>query len=123
MLYALLADLTLLLHLAFIIFGVFGGLLVYRKRWVAWLHIPTFIWAGLVNLTNMWCPLTPLEKYFRAHAGEPGYEGGFIAHYLLPIIYPQGVGFNLALVTGTFVLVWNVVVYGVVVYRIRRAKK
>lgn len=116
-----LADIVLLLHLAFIVFVVLGALLVFRWRRIAWLHIPMVLWASMVNLTPWLCPLTPLEKYFRAAAGQAGYEGGFIAHYLLPVIYPRGLTYDLALIVGIGIVVWNVLLYSLLVYRIRHA--
>ena len=85
-----LADLTVAAHLAFILFVVFGGLLVLRHpRWL-WLHVPAVAWVAWLELTGAICPLTPLENALRARAGDAGYAGGFIEHYLIPVIYPAG---------------------------------
>ena len=83
-----LGDLVLAFHFAFIVFAVLGGLLVLWKSWIAWLHIPSVLWAGYVNLFGQGCPLTSLENRFRHLAGQAGYEGGFIQHYLTPLVYP-----------------------------------
>lgn len=115
----LLADAVLLLHLAFIVFVIFGALLVFYRRWIAWIHLPMVLWASIVNLTHWYCPLTPLENYFRQAAGQSGYEGGFIAHYLVPLIYPQGMSYDLGVAIGVGVFVWNVLIYSLVVYRAR----
>ena len=88
MLYPLLADAVVVLHLGFILFVVLGGLLALRRPRAAWLHIPAALWAVYITLTGTVCPLTPLENHFRRAAGESGYGGGFIDHYLLPVIYP-----------------------------------
>ena len=88
--HALLADLVVLVHFAFIVFAALGGLLVLRWRWAAWLHLPAVLWGIGIELTGSVCPLTPLEHWLRASAGEPGYGGGFVEHYLLPAIYPPG---------------------------------
>src|SRR3990167_10903844 len=84
------ADAVLLLHLLFIAFALFGGLLVLRWRWLAWLHLPAVGWAVTVEALQLLCPLTPLENDLRHAVGQAGYSTGFIEHYLLPIIYPAG---------------------------------
>lgn len=90
MLAAIAADAVLLLHLAFIVFVALGAVLVaWRGRW-AWLHLPALAWALWIELTHGICPLTPLENSLRRAAGEAGYAGGFIDHYLMPLIYPPG---------------------------------
>ena len=119
---SLLADAALLLHLAFIVFVVFGALFVFYRRWIAWIHLPMVLWASVVNLMHWYCPLTPLEKYFRAAAGQEGYEGGFIAHYIVPLIYPQGMSYDLGVAIGVGVFVWNVLIYSLVVYRVHHSE-
>ncbi|MBA3598442.1 MAG: DUF2784 domain-containing protein [Methylibium sp.] len=87
--YRLLADAVLLLHLAFVLWAAAGGLLVWRQpRW-AWLHLPALAWGAYVLLAGKPCPLTPLENRLRALGGEAGYDGSFIEHYLLVLIYPD----------------------------------
>lgn len=84
------ADAVLVLHLAFILFAALGALLVaWRGRWV-WLHLPALAWAVWIVATHGICPLTPLENSLRRAAGAAGYDGGFIDHYLMPLIYPPG---------------------------------
>jgi hypothetical protein len=119
MIYRILADLTLLLHLLFIVYAMLGGLLVLYRHWSIWLHIPVVIWASVVNLVGWVCPLTPLEIYFRRAAGGSGYEGGFMEHYIAPLIYPDIAPQQLALLAGTLVIVWNMLIYGFVTYRWR----
>ncbi len=110
---AWLADLVLLLHLAYVLFVALGGLLVARWPRLAWLHVPAFLWGALVNLTGWVCPLTPWEQRLRRAAGEAGYEGGFVEHYIAPLVYPQAPGdLPLGLLLGTGVLVLNGLVYG-----------
>ena len=89
MLYRLLADAAVALHLAFILFVILGGFLVLRWRRLAWVHAPVAVWGVAIELIGWICPLTYLENHFRARAGEAGYGGGFIEHYLLPLIYPE----------------------------------
>ena len=115
--YGLLADLTVLLHAAFILFAVLGGLLAVRWPRIAWLHLPAVLWAAFIEFSGRICPLTPLENHYRELAGENGYTGGFIEHYILPVIYPAGLTRNIQLGLGLGVLVVNIVAYGIVVRR------
>ena len=109
--YLLLADLVLIVHLAFVVFVLCGGLLVLRWRWIAWLHLPAALWGAVVEFTGWICPLTPLENWFRAQGGEAGYEHDFLARYLLPILYPEDLTRDLQLLLGTVVIVLNAAVY------------
>ena len=122
MLYSLAADLVLVVHLAFIIFAVFGGILVVRWRWVVFPHLTAAVWAALIEFAGWICPLTPLENWFRRQAGASGYEGGFIEHYLLPIIYPQGLTRGVQVALGALVLALNLGIYAWVLYRVRRTR-
>jgi hypothetical protein len=109
--FRLLADAITVFHAAFVAFVVLGGFLVLRWRRVAWLHVPSFVWGAVVELTGWICPLTPLEKHVRARAGEAGYAGGFVDHYVLRALYPEGLTPRIQLVLGTLVLAVNGVVY------------
>ena len=115
--YSLLADAVLVLHLLFILFVIFGALLTFKWPRLAWLHIPMAAWGMLISLFGWACPLTPLEKYLRYMAGQAGYEGGFIGHYLVSIIYPAGLTREMAIGMGIFVLVWNGGLYFLVIYK------
>jgi hypothetical protein len=87
---SLAADAVLVLHLLFIVFLALGGLWVVRRAAAAWLHLPVLCWGVWIELTHGICPLTPLENSLRRAAGEAGYAGGFIEHYVMPLIYPAG---------------------------------
>jgi hypothetical protein len=116
----LLANLILVFHFAFVAFSVLGGFLVLWKRWITWLHVPSVLWSSLVNLFSHVCPLTPLENRFRRLAGQAGYEGRFVQHYIAPLVYPGGMPRRLELVAGFSVLIWNAFVYVLVVALRRR---
>lgn len=90
MLYRIAADLTLVVHLAFILFVVGGALLVYRIPRLVWLHIPAALWGTWVELSGRICPLTVLENHYRLKAGQAGYAESFIEHYVIPVVYPAG---------------------------------
>ncbi len=108
---ALLADLVLLLHAAFIVFVLLGGLLVWRWHWLIWLHLPAVIWGVLIEVQGWLCPLTPLENRLRRAAGAEGYQTGFIDHYLAPLIYPAGLTPDIQLLLAGGVLLVNAVIY------------
>jgi len=113
------ADLILLLHLAFVLFVIFGGVLVWYRRAFAWLHIPMATWGAVVNIAAWQCPLTPMENHYRMLAGQSGYEGGFVEHYIAPLIYPEGLTSDMGLYVGLAVIVWNALVYGILIVRQR----
>jgi hypothetical protein len=116
-----LADLVVVLHLGFIVFVVLGGLLVLRWPRLAWVHLPCAIWGALIELAGWICPLTPLENRLREMAGQGGYRGGFVEHYLIPVVYPAGLTPRLQLVLGLGVTAVNAVVYAIWHRRRRRA--
>jgi hypothetical protein len=123
MLYRLLADLVVVLHLAFVLFVVLGGLLALRWPRAAWIHVPAAVWGAGIEFVQGICPLTPLENYFRRLGGEAGYSGGFVEHYVLPVLYPADLDRNIQLGLGIFVLLLNLSVYAVVWRRRRRARR
>jgi hypothetical protein len=118
--YRLLADVTLLVHLAFVLFVVLGGLLVLRRPALAWLHLPAVAWGAWVELAGWLCPLTPLENWLRVQGGGTAYSASFVEHYLLPVLYPSGLTRTVQLVLGAAVLAINAAAYAVVLRR-RRA--
>jgi hypothetical protein len=113
----MLADLIVVVHSAFVVFVVLGGLLVLRWPRVAYLHIPAAIWGVLIEFAGWICPLTPLENSLRVRAGGTGYEGGFIENYILPVLYPAALTRGVQLVLGGLVLALNLAIYG---YLLRR---
>jgi hypothetical protein len=117
--YRLLADLVVGLHVMFVAFVVLGGLLLLRWPALAWVHLPAAVWGALIEFAGWVCPLTPLEKSLRARAGEAGYEGGFIEHYLLPVLYPSGLNRGVQIVLGFLVIAVNLLIYLYVVRRRR----
>jgi hypothetical protein len=112
MTYRLLADLTVVVHFAFLVFVVAGGLVARRHRWVTVPHLLAAAWGVYIEaMPGLLCPLTPLENHFAALAGRSGYEGGFIEHYLVPIIYPEGLTRTMQWMLALLVVLVNVVVY------------
>jgi hypothetical protein len=119
LIYRALADLVLVVHLAFVLFVVLGGLLVVRWPWLAWLHIPAAIWGVLIEYTGWICPLTPLENSLRVKGGEAGYAGGFIQHYVQPVLYPAGLTRATQVALGSMALLVNLAAYAIVLSRLR----
>ncbi|GAC1411996.1 MAG: DUF2784 domain-containing protein [Gemmatimonadaceae bacterium] len=119
MIYRALADLVVALHLTFVLFVLLGALLVLRWPRLAWLHLPAATWGVLIEYAGWICPLTPLENSLRARGGEAGYSGGFIEHYIQPVLYPSGLTRAAQFGLGSIVLILNLVAYGLVVSRMR----
>jgi hypothetical protein len=117
--YGLLADVLVALHVAFIAFALLGALLVARWPRIAWLHLPAIAWAVLVEVNSWVCPLTPWEQELRAAAGQGGYRGGFVEHYVLPVLYPAGLTAYVQWVLALVVVVVNAVLYFRVLHRAR----
>lgn len=117
MLYSYLADLVLIIHAAFIAFVVFGGLLVLWKRQALIWHALALTWGATVIGLGLICPLTPLENLLRRLAGREGYSGGFIEHYLLNIIYPDGLTRGIQIALALALIVGNIAVYAAVYRR------
>ena len=115
--HALLADAVIVLHGLFIVWVVFGGVAVIARPLLAWVHVPAMVWSVWVSWSGSSCPLTPLEQSLRRAAGQAGYEGGFIEHYLTAAIYPQGLTSLHQLAFGAAVLAINLLLYGVAVWR------
>lgn len=117
MLYQLLADALVFIHVGFIAFVVLGGFLAWRWRRVAWIHAPAALYGAAISLVGWVCPLTPLENRFRRLAGQAQYEGGFVEHYILPVLYPADLSFDLRIALGFVVLIVNATAYSVYFWR------
>ncbi len=119
MLYPALADAVVVVHLGFVLFVLSGGFLALRWRRVMLLHLPSAAWGALVEIAGWECPLTPLENWLRLRGGEVAYRGGFVDHYLLPVLYPQPFPRRLGLLLGGVVLAVNAVAYFALLRRMR----
>lgn len=105
------ADAVLVLHFAFLLFVIFGGLAVLRWPRLAWAHLPAVFWGAFIEFSGRICPLTPLENWLRAQGGERGYSGGFIDHYVTSLIYPDGLTRPMQFGLGALVVAINGFVY------------
>jgi len=120
MLYTLLADAVVVVHLGFVVFVVCGGLLVLWRRSAALVHLPGAAWGVYIELTGGICPLTPLENRLRALGGESAYAGDFVERYLMPVLYPADLRRDVQVALGLFALGINVGIYS---YAWRQARR
>ena len=119
MLYRIGADLVLLAHFCFVLFAVFGAALVYFSPLWPWVHIPAVLWSSVVNLMSWTCPLTPWENALRTRAGQSGYSGGFVQHYIGRLVYPRGMPRQMELTAAGSVVAWNALAYAVLALWLR----
>ncbi len=110
------ADAVLLFHLAFVLFVLLGGALVLRWPRLAWLHVPAVFWGVLVELTGWICPLTPLENVLRRLGGETGYAGDFVQHYVVALLYPDGLTRGTQVLFALLVVILNALFYGALLF-------
>lgn len=108
------ADVVVVLHAAFIVFVVVGGLAVARYPRLAWVHVPVALYGVVIQLVGFTCPLTPLEKWLRRRAGSAGYEGGFVEQYVIPIVYPGEFTPTVQFVLAALVVAVNAAAYAFV---------
>ena len=119
--YSMAAEGIVVLHLCFILFVFLGALTLFRWPRMIWVHVPAAVWGGLVELFGAPCPLTPLENSLRRAGNAEAYGGGFIDHYIMPIVYPPGLTREAQIVLGVLILVLNFVIYYKFVMRKRKA--
>jgi uncharacterized protein with PQ loop repeat len=116
MLYQTLATFVAFVHFGFILFVILGGLLVLRWPALKWIHLPAAVWGAVIEIGGFVCPLTKIENAFLRRAGAAGYDGGFIAHHLFSVIYPQGLTRGMEFAIAAFVIAVNAAVYRKVFY-------
>ncbi len=122
MLWSLLADALVILHFAFTAFVIFGGFLSWRWPRLAFAHVPALAWGCWVEVSHSICPLTPLENHFRHLGGEAGYRGGFLAHYLVRVLYPPGLTGGIQWVLAATLIAINLIAYHGFITRRRSAR-
>jgi acetyl esterase/lipase len=118
--YRVLADIAVIVHLAFVVFVVFGGLLVIRWQRLGWLHLPAAIWGAAIEFSGAICPLTPLENVLREAGGQARYSGDFVERYVIPLVYPIDLTRTIQLALGCLVVAINLGVYGLMIARARK---
>ena len=107
----LVADLIVLIHFSFILFVIFGGFLALKWRKFIWLHVPAAVWGTLIEFFGWLCPLTTLENELRRNNDGEAFSTGFIEHYIIPLIYPEGLTRDIQIVLGFVVIVFNLFIY------------
>ncbi len=112
MIYRLGAEFVLLTHFSFVVFVVVGGFVALRWPKLIYVHVPAAVWGAWIEFAGWICPLTPLENSLRRMAGDAGYEGGFIEHYLLGVLYPRGLTTQVQVILGIIVIAANILAYG-----------
>jgi len=120
--YRIMADGILLIHFAFVLFVVAGGILVYYRPRLTRVHLPCVAWGALVEFYGWICPLTPLENYLRHQGAAGGYDESFLMHYLISVLYPQALTPKIQIALGVIVLGINAMVYGLIRYRYKKRK-
>jgi len=118
--YELFANLTLIIHLIFILFVIFGGLLFFIFSKIIYIHFPALLWGIYIELTNSICPLTYLENWFLYQAGLTTYSNNFINNYLFPIIYPEGLTTDIQTYIGITLIVINIFIYGLIFKNLKK---
>ena len=118
--YELAADLTLIIHFAFILFVIFGALLFFASVKIIFIHVPALIWGSYIELTNSICPLTYLENWFLHKANLTTYSEGFIQNYLVPIVYPVNITKDLQIYLGIALIVINIVFYAFIFNKLKK---
>ena len=121
--YEIAANLTLIVHFAFILFVVFGALLFFVTTKIIFIHIPAFIWGSYIELTHSICPLTYLENWFLHKANLTIYSEGFIQNYIVPIVYPTDLTKNLQIYLGITLIVINIIIYGLILNKLVKISK
>jgi len=114
------ANLTLIVHFAFILFVVLGALLFFVSTKIVFIHIPAFIWGSYIELTHSICPLTYLENWFLHKANLTIYSEGFIQNYLIPIVYPANLTIDLVINLGIALIVVNMIIYGFIISKLNK---
>ena len=117
------ANLTLIIHFAFILFVVFGALLFFVTTKIVFIHIPAFLWGSYIELTHSICPLTYLENWLLHKANLTTYSEGFIQNYLIPIVYPTNLTKDLEIYLGMSLIVVNMIIYGFIISKLKKSFK
>lgn len=121
MIWSAIADALVVVHFLFTAFVIFGGFLTWRWPRIALAHLPALAWGCWIEVSHAVCPLTPIENHWRHLAGEAGYRGGFLAHYLVQVLYPPGLTWHIQEELAVLLVLINVVAYARLVRRRRRA--
>ena len=118
--YEFFANLTLVAHLIFILFVVFGGLIFFIFPKIIYMHLPALLWGIYIEFTNSVCPLTYLENWFLYKGELSTYSNDFINNYLFPIIYPESLTAEIQIYLGMLLIIINILIYGLIYKNFKR---
>ena len=121
--YELAADIILIIHFLFILFVIFGALLLFVEKKIVFIHIPAIIWGSYIELTHSICPLTYLENWLLQKANLTTYSEGFIQYYLVPIVYPTNLTKDIQIYLGISLIVINIVIYAFIFGKMKKNSK
>ena len=113
------ATLALILHFSFILFVIFGAILILKFKKIIYLHIPAVAWGAYIELSHSICPLTHLENFFLKKAGKDQYSVDFIENYIFKIIYPPALNYEIQTYLGVILIFVNLLIYYYIVKKIR----
>ena len=120
--YEFFANVTLIVHIAFILFIIFGGLLFFIIPKIIYFHFPALIWGLYVEFTNSICPLTYLENWFLHQENLKTYSNSFVQNYILPVIYPENLSHNSQIYLGLGLIIINLLIYGLIILKEKKVK-
>ena len=113
------ATLALLLHFSFILFVIFGAILILKSKKIIYVHIPAVAWGAYIEFSHSICPLTHLENFFLKKAGKDQYSVDFIENYIFKIIYPPALNYEIQTYLGVILIFVNLLIYYYIVKKIR----
>ncbi|HEX4020970.1 MAG TPA: DUF2784 domain-containing protein [Acidobacteriaceae bacterium] len=108
--YSALAATILVLHIAWILWVVFGAFWTKGRPWLTAFHIASLLWGIIVEIGPWPCPLTLTEDFFESKAGIGTYSGSFLVHYLDRLVYPN-IPVTLLIVCGVSICIFNLAIY------------
>ena len=123
MIYEVLAEIVVVIHFCFVLYVVLGAFLGFKWIKTLYIHLCVLAWGVYIEFSGTICPLTPLENWLRQQANQHGYEGGFLAHYIVPIVYPETLTRSDQMVLGGLLLGLNLLVYSAIFFRRQLLKK
>ena len=118
--FEILANITLVIHITFVLFVIFGSLLFFVTPKVIYLHLPSLVWGSYVEFSGSICPLTYLENWFLYQGNLTTYSNSFIQNYILPIIYPKNLSSELQIYLGTALIIINIIFYLLIILNLKK---
>jgi hypothetical protein len=111
----------LAIHLAWIIWVIFGSIWTKGRPFLTCFHIASIVWGILVEISPWPCPLTLAEQFFEFKVGIEPYHGSFLLHYLDAVVYPN-ISASILVTIGIIVCVLNLAIYAHRLWRLNLSK-